>query len=30
MTFQIHLYNHIIHTADQSKDTRTNKTIEEK
>ena len=30
MIFQIHLYNHIIHTDDENKDTRTNKTIEEK
>ena len=30
MIFQIHLYNHIIHTDDENKDTRTNKIIEEK
>ena len=30
MIFQIHLYNHIIHTDDENKDTRTNKIIEER
>ena len=30
MIFQIHLYNHIIHTDDKNKDTITNKIIEEK
>ena len=30
MIFQIHLYNHIIHTDNKNKDTRTKNIIEEK